>query len=138
MTRLATAIGSFSLINPVLCGAGEPVMTEAGILAALRAGVAGVIAKSVNEHPAAGRQLDRADYIRLDAHGAPTAGQGTSLFNRSGLSQRETAEWFAAIATIDLDAKRQGTFVAASIVYAGLDGALAIAAQARSAGLRVL
>ena len=86
MTRLATSVGAFPLINPVICGSGEPVMTEAGIRAALKAGAAGVIAKSVNEHPAGGRQLDRADYVRLDASGVPTAGQGVSLFNRSGLT----------------------------------------------------
>jgi dihydroorotate dehydrogenase (NAD+) catalytic subunit len=137
MTRLATAIGSFPLSNPVICGAGEPVMTEAGIRAALRAGAAGVIAKSVNEHPAAGRQLDRADYARLDANGVPTTGQGVSLFNRSGLSQRDVAEWFASIADIDGEARLDGRFVAASIVYAGPEGAVWIAAQARKAGLRV-
>jgi dihydroorotate dehydrogenase (NAD+) catalytic subunit len=137
MTRLSTAIGSFPLINPVICGSGEPVMTESGIRAALRAGAAGVIAKSVNEHPAGGRQLDRADYVRLDASGVPTAGQGVSLFNRSGLTQRDTAEWFAAVAAIDRDARRDGRFVAASIVYAGPDGAVSIASMARLAGLRV-
>ena len=101
-------------------------MTEAGIRAALRAGVAGVIAKSVNEHPAGGRQLDRADYVRLDFDGAATGGQGTSLFNRSGLTQRDTADWFGAIAAIDADARREGRFVAASIVYAGAEGAVAL------------
>jgi dihydroorotate dehydrogenase (NAD+) catalytic subunit len=137
VTRLATSVGDFSLINPVICGSGEPVMTEAGIRAGLRAGAAGVIAKSVNEHPAAARQLDRADYARLDACGAPTSGPGVSLFNRSGLSQRDAAEWFAAIAGIDREAAREGRFVAASIVFAGPDGAISIARQARVAGLRV-
>jgi dihydroorotate dehydrogenase (NAD+) catalytic subunit len=61
VSRLATDIGRFALSNPVICGSGEPVMTEAGLRAALRAGAAGVIAKSVNEQPAAGRQLDRAE-----------------------------------------------------------------------------
>ena len=134
MTRLSTAIGAFPLVNPVICGSGEPVMTEAGIRAALRAGAAGVIAKSVNEQPAAGRQLDKADYVRLDAYGVPTSGRGISLFNRSGLSQRETAEWFGAIAAIDRDARHESRFVAASIVYAGPDGAVSIAALARKAG----
>jgi dihydroorotate dehydrogenase len=138
MTRLATRIGALALLNPVICGSGEPVMTEAGIRAALRAGAGGVIAKSVNENPAAARQLDRADYVRLDADGAPTAGQGVSLFNRSGLIQRDTAEWFAAIAAIDRDARKDGRFVAASIVYAAPSGTVSIAAMAREAGLRVL
>src|SRR3984885_12958467 len=105
MSRLSTSIGDFPLVNPVICGSGEPVMTEAGIRTALNAGAAGVIAKSVNENPAGGRQLDRADYVRLDRDGVPTAGQGVSVFNRSGLTQRDTAEWFAAIAAIDRDAR---------------------------------
>jgi dihydroorotate dehydrogenase (NAD+) catalytic subunit len=137
VTRLATAAGSFALVNPVICGSGEPVMTEAGIRAALRAGAAGVIAKSVNEHPGAGRQLDRADYVRLDATGTPTAGQGVSLFNRSGLTRRDTAEWFSAIARIDREVRPEGKFVAASLVYAGPEGAVSIAAMACQAGLRV-
>jgi dihydroorotate dehydrogenase (NAD+) catalytic subunit len=125
------------LLHPVICGSGEPVMTEAGIRAALKAGAAGVIAKSVNENPAGGRQLDKADYVRLDADGAPASGQGVSLFNRSGLSQWRTEDWFAAIAAIDRDVRAEGRFVAASIVYASADGAVAIASAARQAGLRV-
>lgn len=134
--RLATTIGRLTLPNPVICGSGEPVMTEAGIRAALRAGVAGVIAKSVNEQPAAARQLDRADYVQLDAAGAPVP-HGVSIFCRSGLAQRDPAEWFAAIARIDRDAAREHRFVAASIVFATADGAEELARTARHAGLRV-
>ena len=133
--RLATTIGGFALPNPVICGSGEPVMTESGIRAALAAGAAGVIAKSVNEQKAASRQLDRADYAFLDAN-AP-ADRGGSLFNRSGLSQRDAREWFAAIAAIDREAARSGRFVAASIVLGGADGAEQLAGFARAAGLRV-
>src|ERR1019366_5518792 len=39
--RLTTRIGRLTLRNPVICGSGEPVMTEAGIRAALAAGAAG-------------------------------------------------------------------------------------------------
>jgi dihydroorotate dehydrogenase len=138
VTRLATSIGSFPLRNPVICASGEPVMTEAGIRAALRAGAAGVIAKSVNEQPAAARQLDKADYAFLDAAGMATAGPAAvSLFNRSGLIQRDCADWFAAIAALDREAAREGAFVAASIVYASTDGAETVASRARRAGLRV-
>jgi dihydroorotate dehydrogenase len=80
--------------------------------------------------------LDRADYVELDAAGVPTR-HGVSLFNRSGLIQRDVAEWFGAIATIDQEAARDGQFVAASIVLAGADGAVEIAGLARTAGLRV-
>src|SRR6185437_15823004 len=111
--RLTTTIGRLTLPNPVICGSGEPVMTESGIRAALRAGAAGVIAKSVNEQPAAGRQLDKADYLSLDVAGA------LSLFNRSGLSQRDTTDWVTAIAALDRHAAADENFVAASIVSAG-------------------
>jgi dihydroorotate dehydrogenase (NAD+) catalytic subunit len=134
--RLATRIGSLVLPNPVICGSGEPVMTEAGIRAALAAGAAGVIAKSVNERADAAAQLDRADYAQLDAAGAPVT-HGVSVFCRSGLAQRDPAEWFASVARIDRDAAREGRFVAASIVLASADGAVGIAGLARRAGLRV-
>lgn len=136
MDRLATRVGGLALRNPVICGSGEPVMTEAGIRAALAAGAAGVIAKSVNERPDAGRQLDRADYAQLDpAH--DQVPHGASIFCRSGLAQRDPTEWFAAIAALDRDAAHEGRFVAASLVLAGADGAVAIAGLARRAGLRV-
>lgn len=136
-SRLATTIGALTLPNPVICGAGEPVMTEAGIRAALRAGVAGVVAKSVNEQPAAAQQLDRADYAQLDSFGTPVE-HGVSIFCRSGLLQRDPSDWFAAIARIDRDAARDGRFAAASIVLAGADGAVDLACTARRSGLRVL
>jgi dihydroorotate dehydrogenase (NAD+) catalytic subunit len=101
MIRLATAVATFPLVNPIICGFGEPVMTEAGIRAAPRVGAAGVIVKSVNEHPAGGRQLGRTDYVRLDALGVPTTGQEVSLFNRSGLTQRDTADWFETLSETD-------------------------------------
>jgi dihydroorotate dehydrogenase (NAD+) catalytic subunit len=134
--RLATVIGEMRMCNPVICASGEPVMTEAGIRAALRAGAAGVIAKSVNERAEAAAQLDRADYVELDAGGVVRA-HGVSLFNRSGLSQRDAAEWFGAIAALDREAARDGQFVAASIVLAGADGAEMLGRLARRAGLRV-
>jgi dihydroorotate dehydrogenase len=134
--RLSTRIGGLMLPNPLICGSGEPVMTEAGIRAALAAGAAGVIAKSVNERKDAAGQLDRADYAQLAAtHQAVP--RGASIFCRSGLAQRDPAEWFSAIAAIDRDAAREGRFVAASLVLAGADGAVAIAGLARRAGLRV-
>lgn len=134
--RSATRIGSLVLPNPVICGSGEPVMTASGIRAALAAGAAGVIAKSVNERPDAAAQLDRADYAQLDASGAPVA-HGVSVFCRSGLAPYDPAEWFATIAGIDREAAASGRFVAASLVLAGADGAVAIAGLARRAGLRI-
>jgi dihydroorotate dehydrogenase (NAD+) catalytic subunit len=137
--RLRVRLGRLPLRNPVICGSGEPVMTESGIRAALAAGAAGVIAKSINEQPAAARQLDHAEYAWLDRdadvinHADPRG----ALFCRSGLSQRDHADWFRAIAAIDRDAARDGRFVAASIVYGTAAGAVEIARLARATGLRV-
>ena len=129
--RLRTRIGGMVLPNPLICGSGEPVMTESGIRAALAAGAAGVVAKSVNERPEAARQLALADYATLEIDGA------RSLFNRSGLTPRDTGDWFRAIAALDREVAASGRFVAASLVFAGAEGAVATAALARAAGLRV-
>ncbi len=134
--RIATRIGSLALPNPVICGSGEPVMTEAGIRAALDAGAAGVIAKSVNEQAAAASQLDRADYTFLTADHRP-AKAGVSLFCRSGLAQRDALEWFSSIAALDREAQRTGRFVAASVVLGTAEGAEHLAHLARKAGLRL-
>jgi hypothetical protein len=63
-SRLATTIGRLALPNPMICGSGEPVMTEAGIRAPLHAGAAAVIAKSVNERPEAVRNAGTMAGIR--------------------------------------------------------------------------
>ena len=134
--RIATRIGSLALPNPVICGSGEPVMTESGIRAALAAGAAGVVAKSVNEQAVAARQLDRADYAFLTSDHRP-AKAGASLFCRSGLAQRDPREWFGAIAAIDREARRTGRFVAASVVLGTAEGAEHLARLARDARFRV-
>jgi dihydroorotate dehydrogenase len=137
--RLAIRIGALTLPNPVICGSSEAVATEAGIRAALAAGAAGVIAKSVNEQPQAAAQLDRADYVKLDAEARPVPWEapGVSLFNRSGLAQHDPAAWFATIAALDREAAASGRFVAASIVLGGHAAAVTLAASARAAGVRV-
>ena len=66
MTATETRIGRTTLKNPVICGSGEHVLTEAGLRSALGAGVGAVVAKSVNETQAAKDQLDRTDYALLD------------------------------------------------------------------------
>ncbi|MBV9734566.1 MAG: dihydroorotate dehydrogenase [Acidisphaera sp.] len=137
--RLATSVGDFALLNPIICGSGEPVLTESGIRAALSAGAAGVIAKSVNERPEAAAQLDRADYTRADSQGRAVAWDrpGSSLFCRSGLQQRAVEDWFAAIARIDREVAAEQRFVAASLVLGSHEGAVQIATIACKAGLRV-
>ncbi len=135
-------IGSLDCRSPVLCGAGEHVMTLAGIQAALAQGVGGVIAKSVNESLAGARQIDHARYTRL----APdftevdwrSERNDTSLFCRSGLGGHDPAEWFAALSELDANAAKDGQFVAGSIILGEVDAAIELCALAQSSGLRVL
>jgi dihydroorotate dehydrogenase (NAD+) catalytic subunit len=142
MSRLRTQVGDLALVNPVICGSGEHVMTAAGIRAALAAGAAGVIAKSLNESPIAARQLDIADYalVRPDNTLAAwgTSEQNLSLFCRSGLAQTTAEEWFALVAALDREAMTTDRFVAASIIPAAIDVAVELADCAGKAGIRVL
>jgi len=117
-------------------------MTESGIEAALRSGVAGVVAKSINESGSAAAQLDIADYVLIDtdrqlAQWGSAGTRGTSLLCRSGLQQIGRDEWIETIARADRRARTQGQFVAASLVYGELEGALDIARAAGQAGVRV-
>ncbi len=134
--RLATRIGGLSLPNPIICGSGEPVMTEAGIRAALAAGAAGVIAKSVNEQPAAARQLDQADYAFLARdHMWPRRACRCSVVPASRSAIRRSG--LARLPQLDQQAPAAGRFVAASLVLGNADAAERIAGLARAAGLRV-
>ncbi len=45
---LAVTVGGLRLKNPVICAAGEHVLTAAGVRAGIAAGAAVVVAKSVN------------------------------------------------------------------------------------------
>jgi dihydroorotate dehydrogenase (NAD+) catalytic subunit len=140
--RLAVSVGGLALANPIICGSGEPVMTVSGIRAALAAGAAGVIAKSINESEAAARQLDRADYVQVAPDGAPVAwadgGLGHSLLNRSGLGGHDPATWFGAIASLDQAVRAEHRFVAASIILGEPAQAAALAGLAAARGVRVI
>ena len=143
MTRLATRIGDLALLNPIICGAGEHVMTVAGIRAALAAGAAGVVAKSVNETTAGRAQLDRADYTLLAGDGREMvwdAGDPArhSLFCRSGIGQLDPDDWFAKVAALDAEASKSGQFVAASIILGDIEAGVDLAARAGRSGVRVL
>jgi dihydroorotate dehydrogenase (NAD+) catalytic subunit len=142
--RLAVTLSGLTLPNPILCGSGEHVMTGAGIRAALAAGAAGVVAKSINESAAAARQLDRADYAVLGPDGDAVPWRKNdlardSLFNRSGLAGHDPAAWFAELAALDGAARRDGRFVAASVILGGDPAAtVRLARLAGAQGLRIL
>ncbi len=140
---LAVNVGSLRLKNPVICAAGEHVLTAAGIRAGLAAGAAVVVAKSVNETAAAREQLARTDYALLapDLRREPWPSGGwreASLMCRSGLQPLATDEWIATVATLDREARGQDAYVAASIILADLGEAVAIARSVEAAGIRLL
>jgi len=141
-TRSLVSIGGLACRSPVLCGAGEHVMSLAGIRAALAQGVGGVVAKSVNESEAGIRQMDHADYTRLSPDLRPTGWnskeEGTSMFNRSGLGPDDPAEWFATAAAVDREVAGNGQFVAGSLILGEADAAVELAKLAQASGLRVL
>lgn len=143
MIRLVTRVGDFEVPNPIICGSGEHVMTVSGIRAALAAGAAGVIAKSVNETAAGREQLDRADYVLLAEDGRQSDWRAgdlarDSLFCRSGIGQLDPDAWFARVADLDAEAAKSGQFVAASIILGGVEAGIELAARAGRSGVRVL
>jgi dihydroorotate dehydrogenase len=137
---LSVRIGEILLKNPVICASGEHVMTEAGIRAGLAAGAAVVVAKSINESRAARDQLAQTDYLRVDAcwSAQPWHGRGGYVLCRSGLQPRECADWIAAVAALDREARERDAFVAGSIILADLGAAVGLARDVEAAGIRLL
>ena len=143
MASTEITIGSVSLKNPVICGSGEHVMTEAGLQSALDAGVGAVVAKSINETQAAKDQLDRTDYALLDGdwNRLPwdfTAPRNATLACRSGLQKMDFDTWLEIITRLNATAANSGQYVIDSIILADLDAAVDMAQQMAAAGVRIL
>ena len=141
MSDLSIELGKIPLKNPLICASSEITMTPEGIRAGLDAGAAAVIAKSVNELPAAAAQLDKADYILLDDDFRPipwTSSQraNASLFCRSGLAQTPLNEYLPMLAELDRYAQTKQSYVVGSITVARAEPAAEIAARMQQAGLR--
>ncbi|MBD9443313.1 dihydroorotate dehydrogenase [Pseudomonas sp. PDM04] len=143
MTRLTTTIGRLTLKNPVICGAGEQTMTADAIRAALASGAGAVVAKSTNESAAAKEQLDKTDYVLLDAQWnrlpwdfKPPA--QASLFGRSGLVQRDFDDWLEELRVLDREARMQDAYVIPSLILSDLEQCAGFARRIEQAGLRVL
>lgn len=141
MTDLAINLGKVKLKNPVICASSEITMTAQGIRAAIDAGAAAVIAKSVNELPAAAAQLAKADYILLDDDFRPIPWTSpdrlsASLFCRSGLAPIPLDEYLPMLAELDQYARTKQSYVVGSITIARAEPAAEIAAKMQAAGLR--
>jgi dihydropyrimidine dehydrogenase (NAD+) subunit PreA/dihydroorotate dehydrogenase (NAD+) catalytic subunit len=141
MSDLSIELGKIHLKNPLICSSSEITMTREGIRAAIDAGAAAVIAKSVNESPAAAVQLAKADYVLLDDnfHPVPWTSRdrlNASLFCRSGLAQTPINEYLPMLAELDRYAETKKSYVVGSITVAGAEPAAEIAARMQQAGLR--
>jgi dihydroorotate dehydrogenase (NAD+) catalytic subunit len=139
---LSTSVAGLELKNPVIAGSSEATVTPGQIRACLEAGAAAVVAKSVNESPAAHANLRAAEYVLLDETLAPRplgpATRADSLFCRSGLLEVEIEEWAETLAALDREASAQDAYVVPSLIVADLDRAVAAAATFERAGLRWL
>jgi dihydroorotate dehydrogenase (NAD+) catalytic subunit len=139
---LATTVAGLELKNPVLAGSSEATATPDQIRACLEAGAAAVVAKSVNESPAAHANLRAAEYVLLDDALSPRplgpARRTDSLFCRSGLLDVELDEWAETLAALDREAAARGAYVVPSLIVADLDRAVDAAAAFERAGLRWL
>lgn len=143
MTRLTTTLGQLTMKNPVICGAGEQTMTAAAIRAALDTGAGAVVAKSTNESAAAKAQLDKTDYLLLDAQWNPLPWDfnppaDASLFGRSGLVQRDFGDWLDELVGLDHYARSLDAYVIPSLILSDLEQCADYARQIEQAGLRVL
>ncbi|MEC7489690.1 MAG: tRNA-dihydrouridine synthase [Pseudomonadota bacterium] len=137
------SIGRITLNNPVICGSGEHVMTEAGITTALASGVSAVVAKSVNETLTGKDQLERTDYALLDRNWnllpwdfSPP--RDATLACRSGLQPMDFDTWLEVISRLDGKAAMKGQYVIGSIILADLDAAVEMARKVEQSGVRIL
>lgn len=131
MTDLTVRLGPLQLKNPVMAASCEATMTEADILACIDAGAGAVVAKSVNESPAAARQLNIAEYALLDRGGAlrawPDRTGQESLLCRSGLCQQPLEEWLALLERVNRYARAHDAHVIGSVTVAEPEPAAAMA-----------
>lgn len=130
---LSTSLGRLRLKNPVMAASSEATIDEAGIRACLDAGAGAVVAKSVNEQPAAARQLNIAEYALIgdDGRTVPwSARQGReSLLCRSGLAQTRFDDWLAMLGRCSDHARTLDAHVFGSITIADLEPAIRMARQ---------
>jgi dihydroorotate dehydrogenase (NAD+) catalytic subunit len=139
---LSVEIGALRLKNPIVCGSSERTMTIEDLCAAVDAGAAAVVVKSTNESAAARRQLEVAEYALLDPDWAEveaaSAGRSSTLFNRSGLSSLPFEEWLQVVVVADAYACTHDAYAVASLIPAGVDELVRMAAAIEAAGVRWL
>jgi dihydroorotate dehydrogenase len=141
--KLEVNIGNLKLKNPIICGSGEHLIEEAGILKALESGASMVVAKSANENESARKQLHKTDYAMIDqdinkVDWDKRGKRDLSLFGRSGLVGEETESWLQKIALFDRQARKYDSYVAVSLIPARIDCLIKHAELTQTLGIRVL
>jgi dihydroorotate dehydrogenase (NAD+) catalytic subunit len=140
---LSVNIGALHLKNPLVAGAAEHLIEEAGVRAAINAGAAVVVMKSTNEVEAAKVQLDCAEYALFDEtwqrrEWNAAAPASAFIACRSGLYPGSFDQWLEAVAPLDREAAKNDAYVAAGLILGDLQHALRMARQIEAAGLRLL
>jgi len=141
--RLETRLGRIRLKNPVIAAAAEHMIEAVGVRAAIEAGAGAVVVKSTSESAAAKDQLQRAEYVALDAAWnpvpwGPDAPADVTLATRSGMTPQDFDTWLEQNVALDRLARQQECLLVASLVLADLDAALGLARRIEQAGLRAL
>src|SRR6202012_5754429 len=132
--ELSVTIGALRLKNPLIAGAAEHLIEEAGVRAALDAGAAVVVMKSTNEGDAAKTQLDAAEYAVFDETWTrrdwnASAPASAFIACRSGLYPGDFDSWLESLARLDREAAGNDAYVAASLILGNLDHTLRLARQ---------
>jgi dihydroorotate dehydrogenase len=141
--ELNVTIGRMRLKNPLIAGAAEHLIEEAGVRRALSAGASVVVMKSTNEVAAAKTQLDAAEYAVFDEtwrrrEWNASAPASAFIACRSGLYPGSFNQWLESVSRLDREAQNSDAYVAASLILGDLDHAIDMARQVQDAGLRLL
>ncbi|HEY7245284.1 MAG TPA: tRNA-dihydrouridine synthase [Xanthobacteraceae bacterium] len=137
------AIGGIRLKNPLIAGSAEHLIEADGVRAALRAGVGAVVVKSANRSQAARDQLQRAQYMALDADWRPLAWGPQAPAHafvacRSGLTPQPFDAWLAQTVALDREAGALDAYAVASLIFDEMGSTLDMVRTVEQAGIRVL
>jgi dihydroorotate dehydrogenase (NAD+) catalytic subunit len=136
-------IGRIELKNPLIAGSAEHLIEADGVRCALRAGAGAVVVKSTNNSQAARDQLQRAEYMVLDANWRPAAWgpQAPSdafIACRSGLTPQAFDAWLEQTAQLDREARAADAYAVASLIFDEIESVIRMARDVEQAGIRIL
>jgi hypothetical protein len=136
-------IGRIRLKNPLIAGSAEHLIEADGVRAALRTGAGAVVVKSTNRSQAARDQLQRAEYMVLDADWRPAAWGPQApahafIACRSGLTPQSFDAWLEQTIALDREAKALDAYAVASLIFDEIGSTVEMARAVEQAGVRVL